>query len=88
MVARVREKLVTQGLDAVLTRKERETPPSEKAPAKLISLVDCVQQSCWRCAGCGWVTGTQIRCGDGLFARSTISHDRDVQLPKSNWGLA
>lgn len=27
MVARVREKLVTAGLDAVLTRKQRETPP-------------------------------------------------------------
>jgi hypothetical protein len=27
MVARVREKLVTQGLDAVLARKKRETPP-------------------------------------------------------------
>ena len=27
MVARVREKLVSEGLDAVLTRKKRETPP-------------------------------------------------------------
>ena len=27
MVSRVRETLVTQGLDAVLTRKQRETPP-------------------------------------------------------------
>ena len=27
MVSRVREKLVTEGLDAVLTRKKRETPP-------------------------------------------------------------
>jgi hypothetical protein len=27
MVMRVREKLVTEGLDAVLTRKKRETPP-------------------------------------------------------------
>ena|ERR1700674_2577898 len=27
MVVRVREKLVTEGLDAVLTRKKRETPP-------------------------------------------------------------
>jgi Homeodomain-like domain len=27
MVARVREKLVTEGLDAVLTHKKRETPP-------------------------------------------------------------
>jgi hypothetical protein len=27
MVSRVREKLVTKGLDAVLTRKKRETPP-------------------------------------------------------------
>ena len=27
MVARVREKLVIEGLDAVLTRKKRETPP-------------------------------------------------------------
>lgn len=27
MVARVREKLVTEGLDAVLARKKRETPP-------------------------------------------------------------
>ena len=27
MVARVRETLVTEGLDAVLTRKKRETPP-------------------------------------------------------------
>ena len=29
MVARVREKLVSEGLDAVLTRKKRETPPIE-----------------------------------------------------------
>ena len=29
MVARVRETLVTEGLDAVLTRKKRETPPIE-----------------------------------------------------------
>jgi len=28
MVMRVREKLVTEGLDAVLTRKKRETPPT------------------------------------------------------------
>ena len=27
MVSRVREKLVTEGIDAVLTRKKRETPP-------------------------------------------------------------
>ena len=27
MVSRVREQLVTDGLDAVLTRKKRETPP-------------------------------------------------------------
>ena len=27
MVSRVREKLVTEGLDAVLSRKKRETPP-------------------------------------------------------------
>jgi hypothetical protein len=43
MVARVREKLVTQGLDAVLTRKERDTPPIEpifdgKRQAQLIAL--------------------------------------------------
>ena len=29
MVARVREKLVTEGLDAVLLRKKRDTPPIE-----------------------------------------------------------
>jgi Homeodomain-like domain len=29
MVARVREKLVTEGLDAVFARKKRETPPIE-----------------------------------------------------------
>src|SRR5215472_15498144 len=29
MVARVREKRVTEGLDAVLTRKRQETPPME-----------------------------------------------------------
>ena len=29
MVTRVREKLVSEGLDAVLTRKQRETPPVE-----------------------------------------------------------
>jgi hypothetical protein len=28
MVMRVREKLVTEGLDAVLVRKKRETPPT------------------------------------------------------------
>jgi hypothetical protein len=43
MVMRVREKLVTEGLDAVLTRKKRETPPVEpifdgEAQAKLIAL--------------------------------------------------
>jgi hypothetical protein len=43
MVARVREKLVTEGLDAVLTRKKRETPPIEpifdgKRQAQLIAL--------------------------------------------------
>ncbi len=29
MVSRTREKLVTEGLDAVLTRKKRETPPTK-----------------------------------------------------------
>ena len=43
MVSRVREKLVTEGLDAVLTRKERETPPvpaifDGEAQAKLTAL--------------------------------------------------
>jgi len=43
MVARVRETLVTEGLDAVLTRKKRETPPIEpifdgKRQAQLIAL--------------------------------------------------
>jgi len=43
MVARVREKLVTEGLDAVLTRKRRETPPIEpifdgERQAQLIAL--------------------------------------------------
>jgi hypothetical protein len=43
MVARAREKMVTQGLDAVLTRKERDTPPIEpildgKRQAQLIAL--------------------------------------------------
>jgi hypothetical protein len=43
MVARVREKLVTEGLDAVLIRKKRETPPIEpifdgKRQAQLIAL--------------------------------------------------
>ncbi len=43
MVARVREKLVTEGLDAVLTRKKRETPPIKpifdgEAQAKLTAL--------------------------------------------------
>ena len=43
MVARVREKLVSEGLDAVLTRKKRETPPIEpifdgKRQAQLIAL--------------------------------------------------
>jgi hypothetical protein len=44
MVARVREKLVTEGLDAVLTRKQkRETPPIEpifdgERQAQLIAL--------------------------------------------------
>ena len=40
MVSRTREKLVTEGLDAVLTRKQRETPPTKpifdgEAQAKL-----------------------------------------------------
>jgi glucose/arabinose dehydrogenase len=43
MVARVRQKLVEEGLDAVLTRKKRETPPVARifdgeAEAKLIAL--------------------------------------------------
>src|SRR5262245_61270345 len=43
MVARVREKLVTDGLDAVFARKKRETPPIEpifdgKRQAQLIAL--------------------------------------------------
>ncbi len=43
MVSRVREKLVSQGLDAVLTRKKRETPPVRaifdgEAQAKLTAL--------------------------------------------------
>ncbi len=43
MVARVREKLVSEGLDAVLTRKKRETPPIQPifdgaAQAKLTAL--------------------------------------------------
>jgi hypothetical protein len=43
MVARVREKLVSEGLDAVFARKKRETPPIEpifdgKRQAQLIAL--------------------------------------------------
>ena len=43
MVSRVREKLVCEGLDAVLTRKKRETPPipaifDGEAQAKLTAL--------------------------------------------------
>lgn len=43
MVSRVREKLVTEGLDAVLTRKKRDTPPTPsifdgEAQAKLTAL--------------------------------------------------
>jgi len=43
MVSRAREKLVTEGLDAVLTRKKRETPPvpsifDGEAQAKLTAL--------------------------------------------------
>jgi len=43
MIARAREKFVEQGLDAVLTRKKRETPPIQpifdgEAQAKLIAL--------------------------------------------------
>lgn len=43
MVSRVREKLVSEGLDAVLTRKKRETPPIQpifdgEAQAKLTAL--------------------------------------------------
>ena len=43
MVMRARETLVTQGLDAVLTRKKRETPPTRaifdgEAQAKLTAL--------------------------------------------------
>jgi len=43
MVARVRETLVSEGLDTVLTRKKRETPPIEpifdgKRQAQLIAL--------------------------------------------------
>ena len=43
MVSRVREKLVSEGLDAVLTRKKRQTPPIKpifdgEAQAKLTAL--------------------------------------------------
>jgi Homeodomain-like domain len=43
MVSRTREKFVTEGLDAVLTRKKRETPPvpaifDGEAQAKLTAL--------------------------------------------------
>lgn len=43
MVSRTREKFVTEGLDAVLTRKKRETPPTPaifdgEAQAKLTAL--------------------------------------------------
>ena len=43
MVARVREKLVTEGIDGVLSRKKRDTPPIEpifdgKRQAQLIAL--------------------------------------------------
>ena len=43
MVSRVREKLVTEGLDAVLSRKKRETPPIQpifdgEAQAQLTAL--------------------------------------------------
>lgn len=43
MVSRVREKLVSEGLDAVLTRKKRKTPPVQpifdgEAQAKLTAL--------------------------------------------------
>ena len=43
MVARVRERLVTEGLEAVLSRKKRETPPIQpifdgEAQAKLTAL--------------------------------------------------
>ena len=43
MVSRVREQVVTEGLDAVLTRKKRETPPvpaifDGEAQAKLTAL--------------------------------------------------
>ena len=43
MVSRVREKLVTEGLDAVLSRTKRETPPTKpifdgEAQAKLTAL--------------------------------------------------
>ena len=43
MVSRVREQLVTDGLDAVLTRKKRDTPPvpaifDGEAQAKLTAL--------------------------------------------------
>ena len=43
MVSRVREQLVSEGLDAVLTRKKRETPPTPaifdgEAQAKLTAL--------------------------------------------------
>ena len=43
MVSRTREKLVSEGLDAVLTRKQRESPPTPaifdgEAQAKLTAL--------------------------------------------------
>ena len=55
MVARVRAKLVEEGLDAVLTRKKRETPPiplifDGAAQAKLTALaLGGITQYCFRC---------------------------------------
>ena len=73
MVARVREALVTEGLDAVLTRKKRETPPvpaifDGEAQAKLTAL------AC-SCASARPTDPTSARLSRNVSAgRSPASH--------------
>ncbi len=62
MVSRVRETLVTRGLDAVLTRKKRETPPvpaifDGEAQAKLTALACSAQPKDITNNNCYWFRG-------------------------------
>ena len=75
MVTRVRERFVDQGLDAVLTRKKRETPPIQpifdgEAQAKLTALACSAPPKA-------------MPDGRSVCCRSTLLHARSFLPPTS-----